>query len=214
MPHHLFIKAVALTAFVLVAKGALAQAPIQFVNTQAAVLRYEFDTLETLRDRCQSLKADTLQTRPEAVAMANGYLSEQSSTPGKPAGYSLFGFDQDTRAFFLIDGQPLGKASRLTLQLALPRDYARCRIVRSSAGSEMLEVVHFERNSASDVQTMQRLLQDSKDMNAQVTAPVGTCAPGPSQVKALGKVLPTPCHDSGQAQRARMDRVVRKVFER
>ena len=78
----------------------------------------------------------------------------------------------------------------------------------------MLEVVQLERNSASEVQSMQRRLQDSNDMNAQVTAPVGTCAPGPSQVKALGKVLPNPCHESGQAQLARMDRVVRKVFER
>lgn len=216
---------VVLAALVVPLQGAKAQPPIEFRNTTEAVKLYEAGMLDTLRERCPVVKSDTLLSRPEPLSLLNGYtfVAEAQATVGR---YSMFVYDQDKRSFFLVDGQNLTRDGRLTVPLALPRDYARCRIVRSSTGLEQLEVVHIEKNYPTDLLAMQRLVDDAKELGAELVA-ASRAAPGSScdstaypgapldQLKANGISLPlSGCHPAALSLRDRMTRLLRKVYER
>lgn len=211
--------------------SAVAQPPIQFVNSAQAVQNYEDSTLESLLQRCTTRSFTDLWDREEVRAVRNGYtLMQQRSGASQP--YSIFVFDQDKRSFLLIDGQSLDRNARLVLKLALPRDYSRCRVVRSPNGFEQLEVVHMERNAMSDMQNFQRMMKDLEPLaygrgpsvsTSLITPPEPVCPP-------TGKVAPASpidrlvvqesvlefpaCSASVQNLRQRMDRQIRKVFDR
>ncbi|MDP3653417.1 MAG: hypothetical protein Q8R67_17255 [Rhodoferax sp.] len=200
------------------------QPPIQFNNTQEALKLYEDSTLDSLRERCSAKKFPDLWAREELQALRNGYVlvNEAMAQPGR---YEVFAFDRDKRTFYLIDGQSLERNNRLHLKLALPRDYARCRIVRGSAGAEQLEVVHIERNYPSESLKAQRLLDELRDLAAQgLTGPVpaAQCAvrTGPGtrlndRMLVQGKDLSlADCGEAQQSLRERLGRVLRKVYER
>lgn len=211
----------------LLASTALhAQAPVQFNNSPQALKQYEASTMDGLRERCPSKKAGAdVWTRDELQGMRNGYvvLNERLPEAGR---YTVFVFDQDKRSFTLIDGQGLERNARLHLKLALPRDYGRCRIMRSPTGVERLEVVHIERNSMADTQAIGRLLADANEMAQQLALPSNPpvlCAEGAApkpvalndRIMVQGKVLVLPaCHEPALALRERLDKLVRKVFER
>jgi hypothetical protein len=151
-----FTTATVLLAFALGASNVSAQAPLTFTNSAEAVRQYEQGTLETLRERCTHLRSDTLRERPDIADMANGFIAVLDDKPQGPR-YSLLAYDKDKRSFTLIDGQRLGRDIRLLVPLALPRDYANCRIVRNGQAQEFLEVVQIARNEPSGSDTLTRL---------------------------------------------------------
>lgn len=198
---------------------ASAQAPITFTNSPEAVRRHEEDLLDGLRARCETVKSVNLFLRAEMSAVRNGYLSVQA-LPKEPWRYEAFAYDQDKRSFVLVDGQRLGKGVRLTLKLALPRDYARCRIVHDGTGGEFLELVHRDSNAPGEGQAMDRLLRHARDVAAEQAlsaANHGACA-APSRrdrVVSLAAELDLPsCVDASDAVLERMNRVVRRLFDR
>lgn len=222
MPKTVISKLSVFAALAVAAQCASAQPPIEFTNTPEAVRLFEAGTLDTLRERCPLIKANSLLGRPEPLGLLNGYVFVTENKP-KPGRYSVFVYDQDKRSFSLIDGQSLVRNGRLTVPLALPRDYARCRIVRGPAGLEQLEVVHVEKNYVSDLQSMQRLVDEAKDLGAQLAAgqepcdsPPTSTAPAPlDQLKAGGVSMPlSGCHAAALTMRDRMTRILRKVYER
>lgn len=210
-------------AFFLVHGVALAQPPVQFNNSQQALQQYEASTLESLMERCTSVKTEHYLSPDEVRTLRNGYVdvAEQHPQTGQ---YSIFVFDQDKRSFTLIDGQVLKPGGRLQLRLALPRDYGRCRLVRDAQGIERLEVVHLERNYVSDAQRMQRLRKESLDLAASVSpAPQPTaCQDGKPAPRSLagrvwldGKAQELlACNEAQLALHERMRKLARKVHER
>ena len=218
----------ALVVNALVAGRVAAQAPLQFANTPEAVRLYEEGLLEQLRTKCSAKKYDGLLGREELTGLRNGYITVYEHLP-EPGRYSVFAYDQDKRSFVLIDGQRLTRNVRLTLKLALPRDFARCRVVRDATGFEQIEVVHRETTAASESQVLDRFIKDAAELSAQLagldktSGPAVVCAaPGAGQAPApadrtvvLSKVLEhLGCRDAAIALRERMDRLVRRVFER
>ncbi len=201
------------------ASAAHAQAPIEFTNSPEAVRLYEESTLESLRSRCDSLKASGLMSRPEVQGLKNGFVSVHAFAKD-PNRYAAYVYDQDKHTFLLLDGQRLGRGARLTLPLALPRDYGRCRIVRDVEGFEQLELVHRDLTAQSDAQAFDRLLKETADW----TGPADTPCPQPlkadggrsvDRVVVQGKQVTFPaCSDGGMSVRDRMDKLVRRVFER
>lgn len=209
----------------LVGAVAWGQPPIQFNNTQEALKLYENSTLDSLRERCTAKKSADLWARDELQALRNGYVlvNEAMAQPGR---YEVFAFDRDKRTFYLIDGQSLERNNGLLLKLALPRDYARCRIVRGSTGTEQLEVVHIERNYPSESLKAQRLLDELRDLAAEGpadTVRTAQCAvrigppgvPLKDRVLVQGQAVSLPgCGEVQLSLRERLGRVLRKVYER
>ncbi|MGQ0710114.1 MAG: hypothetical protein ACT4NV_10230 [Rhodoferax sp.] len=200
---------------------ASAQPPLQFNNTAQALRQYEQSTLEGLRQRCSSAKDGGYASAPELQQLRNGFA--EIGPPAPQSGrYEVLLFDQDKRSFVLIEGQALRADERLHLRLALPRDYARCRIVRESSGAERLEVVHTERNYVSDAQMAQRLLQQAQEIAP--TAPAAACAIAPRETpptssgsyrvaQSVWWELPL-CHDALGAARQRLSRLAHRVLDR
>lgn len=197
---------------------AFAQAPIQFSNSAEAVRLYEERTLEQLRERCSVQKSTGLFGRDEVAALKQGYASAHGYARD-PNRYSVYIYDADKRTFTLLDGQRLARGTRLTVPLALPRDYAYCRIVRDSQGYEQLEVLHKQLTATSDGQAFDRLLADAADLAS--TAPPACPAdakntlPFTDRIVLRGKQIAFPvCHDTAISLRERMDRLARRVHER
>lgn len=209
---------------------AYAQPPIQFVNSSEAVRRYEAGMLDGLRERCASTQALDLWDRAEHRAIANGFIYVQDKRP-VPGQYVAMAYDQDAGKFTLIEGQALGRDVRLTLKMALPRDYARCRIIIGPTGTEYLEVATFERTYSTESLAFKKLLAEAQELaQRQVTLAVGLpdappqrCEPpkpGPSGAfssKLIAQGAPvalSECQEATHALRARMVRVLRRVFEK
>lgn len=198
---------------------AWAQPPIQFSNSKEALKRYEDSTLDSLRERCTPKKSPDLWAREELQTIRNGYVlvNDRMAQPGR---YEIFAFDRDKRIFYLFDGQTLERANRLHLKLALPRDYARCRLVRGANGAEQLEVVHIERNYPSESQKAQRLLDEIRDLRGDEppsSAVPAQCAGTAWKDRVLveGNAVPLAgCGEVSQSLRERLGRVLRKVYER
>jgi hypothetical protein len=156
---------------------------------------------------------------PEEVrALRNGFVDVMPQNP-KTGLYSVFVFDQDKRTFTLVDGQALSRDKKLSLRLVLPRDYGRCRLVRTPEGAEMLEVVHSERNYVSDVQRMQKLSKELLELSAASAQQPSSCAAASSvqDVQFLNsgnRVTLNVCHEATAAMVERLRKTVRKVHER
>lgn len=196
-----------------------AQAPIEFTNSPEAVRLYEESTLESLRNRCESVKASGLMSRPEVQALKNGFVSVHGFAKD-PNRYAAYLYDQDKHSFVLLDGQRLGRGVRLTVPLALPRDYGRCRIVRDVEGFEQLELVHRDLTAQSDAQAFDRLLKEAVDWTGPGDAPCAQPlktdgARTADRVVLQGKLATFPsCSEGGMSVRDRMDKLARRVFER
>ena len=196
-----------------------------FSNSPEAVEPHEAGSLEILRTRCTTREGDSLLTRPEVQAVQDGYVAVQERLH-RPGRYSVFVFDVDKQAFFLIDGQRLDAYGPLALPLALPRDYARCRFVQGGDGSERLEVVHTERKVVSSSQAMQRLIEQAEAISAGGRSPGanprvdGACtAPAGSGldvdiVLVKGKALPMACSGVARSLRQRMSLLIQEVYGR
>lgn len=198
--------------------SAFAQAPIQFTNSAEAVRRYEERTLEQLRERCSVQKSAGLFGREEVLALRHGYASAHGYARD-PNRYSVYIYDAEKRTFTLLDGQRLSRGVRLTVPLALPRDYAYCRIVRDSQGYEQLEVIHKALTATSDGQAFDRLLADATDLASATPSSCPTGAkntlPFIDRIVLRGKQVTFPiCHDTAISLRERMDRLARRVHER
>lgn len=200
---------------------ASAQPPLQFNNTPQALRQYEQSTLESLRQRCASAKDSGYASAPELLQLRNGFAEIGPLVP-QSGRYDVFVFDQDKRSFILIEGQSLRPDERLHLRLALPRDYARCRIVRESSGAERLEVVHTERNYVSDAQVAQRLLQDAHEATPAQPSAACTIASHDAAPAALGSyrvhqarwwALPD-CHGALAGMRQRLSRLAHRSLGR
>lgn len=152
---------IAALALTLAAGSACAQAPLRLSNSTEALRQYEQGTFDSLRERCARIRSDAVRERAEVAEIANGFVAVVEDNRRGQQRYSLFAYDRDTRLFTLIDGQRLGRDARLTLPLALPRDYANCRIVRNAQAQEFVEVVHLNRNALSSVDTANRLHDDT-----------------------------------------------------
>lgn len=202
----------------LVAAPAFAQAPIQFSNSTEAIRLYEERTLEQLRERCSVQKSNGLFGREEVVALRQGYASAHGYARDANR-YSVYIYDAEKRTFTMLDGQRLARGARLTVPLALPRDYAYCRIVRDSQGYEQLEVIHKELTATGDGQAFDRLLSDAADL-AGATPPAcpadaKNTLPFIDRIVLRGKQVAFPvCHDTAISLRERMDRLARRVHER
>ncbi len=210
----------ALAIFTLLqSSGVGAQAPIQFNNSKEALKLYEDSTVDSLRERCTPKKSLDLWAREELQAIRNGYVlvNDRMAQPGR---YEVFAFDRDKRIFYLFDGQTLERSNRLYLKLALPRDYARCRLVRGANGAEQLEVLHIERNYPSESQKAQRLLDELRDLGRagpSGSAVAAQCADAAwkDRVMVEGNAVPLAgCGEVSQSLRERLGRVLRKVYER
>ena len=193
-----------------------AQAPIQFTDSAAAIRQYEERTLENLRDNCKTQKGEWLFDRAEITSMRHGFVSARAYVKDQNR-YSVFIYDGDKHNFLMIDGQKLSRGSRLTIPLALPRDYAYCRIVRDSQGSERLEVLHRVLGAPAEAQAFDRLLKDAGEL-ATLTPPANCPAPAKlsfsdrlvlkgTEVKFSG------CMDAATSLRERMDKLVRRVHD-
>ncbi|TAF85783.1 MAG: hypothetical protein EAZ54_02020 [Curvibacter sp.] len=150
--------------------------------------------------------------------MRNGFVDVMTQNP-QTGLYSVFVFDQDKRSFILVDGQALSRDKKLSLRLVLPRDYGRCRIVRTPQGSEMLEVVHVERNYVSDVQRMQKLSKELLELQAAGALQPAACAAtaGFQNVQFMdagNRVSLNVCHEATATMVERLRKTVRKVHER
>lgn len=205
------------TALLLPALG-WAQAPIQFSNSTKAIKQYESSTLESLVERCPVVRAESYQAPDEVRAMRNGFVDVMTQNP-QTGLYSVFVFDQDKRSFILVDGQALSRDKKLSLRLVLPRDYGRCRIVRTPQGAEMLEVVHVERNYVSDVQRMQKLSKELLKLQAAGALQPAACAAtaGVQNVQFMdagNRVSLNVCHEATATMVERLRKTVRKVHER
>lgn len=197
---------------------ALAQAPIQFSNSPTAIKQYESSTLESLVERCSVVKVESYKAPEEVRALRNGFVDVMAQNP-KTGLYSVFVFDQDKRTFTLVDGQALSRDKKLSLRLVLPRDYGRCRLVRTPEGAEMLEVVHSERNYVSDVQRMQKLSKELLELSAASAQQPSSCAAASSvqDVQFLNsgnRITLNVCHEATAAMVERLRKTVRKVHER
>lgn len=195
-----------------------AQAPIQFNNSPTAIKQYESSTLESLVERCPVVKAESYKVPEEVRALRNGFVDVVPQNP-KTGLYSVFVFDQDKRSFTLVDGQALARDKKLSLRLVLPRDYGRCRLVRTPEGAEMLEVVHSERNYVSDVQRMQKLSKELLELSAVSAQQPAACAAASSVqdvqfVNAGNRATLNVCHEATAAMVERLRKTVRKVHER
>jgi hypothetical protein len=200
-----------------------AQPPIKFVNSAEAVKRYEIGMLDALRERCPTLQAQDLWDRPEHSSIRSGFIYVQDKLP--VAGqYRAMAYDQDTGKFTIVEGQLLSRGLRLTLKMALPRDYARCRIVTDPRGAEFLEIATFERTYASESLTFKKLLKDAQGMANRQASSGEEPVPGCDALKPTGGVRSrlllqgaevelSECLDSTHLLRARMARVLHRVFE-
>nr|WP_315464234.1 hypothetical protein [uncultured Rhodoferax sp.] len=207
-----------ITIGVLLPAMAWAQAPIQFSNSPKAIKQYESSTLESLVERCSVVKAEGYKTPEEVRGLRNGFVDVVPHNP-QTGLYSVFVFDQDKRSFVLVDGQLLSRDKKLSLRLVLPRDYGRCRLVRTPQGAEMLEVVHTERNYVSDIQRMQKLSKELMELHAAAAQQPAACgaAAGAQDVQFLeagNRVSLNLCHEATAAMVERLRKTVRKVHER
>ena len=207
--------------FAVLSGAAIAQPPVQFNSSAEALKQYQASTLESLMERCVAVKTDNYLLPEEALVLRNGYVNPVAQDP-RTGLYSIFVFDQDKRSFILVDGQLLGKGGQLFLRLALPRDYARCRVARDSTGAERLEAVHTERNYVSDAQKFQRLIKEAVNLTGS-SVPEGAVVCSDSKTPDFlaprllvdGKTVKlSACNESLVAVRERMGRLIRKVYER
>lgn len=190
---------------------------------------YEQGTFDSLRERCVHVRSDAVRERVEVADITNGLIAEHEDSRRGQQRYSLFAYDKDKQVFTLIDGQRLGRDARLTLPLALPRDYAYCRIVRNSESQESLEVVHVARNEMANLDKARRqyddLLVAAKPQARTVPANEGKvlCAnPARSGVirartQLLGEggaLSLEACPDALLYMSERADRLLRSVFGR
>ena len=200
--------------------GAYARPPVTFGNSSEAVKRYQESAIDALRERCARLKSDALLDRPEVSALRNGYVMVQDR-PAEPGRTTVFVFDQDKRTFWMIDGQAMQRKLTVGLKLALPRDYARCRIVKGSAGQEQIEVVHTERNHPAYAVSFQRLMKEAveiADSGPPAIAASAACSrpwvPLNDRLLVGGKLVAWPvCHDASILLRERLARLVRKPHD-
>lgn len=195
-----------------------AQAPIQFSNSPKAIEQYESSLFDGLVERCPVVKAESHKAPEELRSLRNGF-AEVGPLNLHSGLYSVFVFDQDKRSFILVDGQTLSRDKKLSLRLVLPRDYGRCRLVRTPQGAEMLEVVHTERNYVADLQRMQKLSKDLLELNALAAQQPTTCAAGAGvqEIRMLNAGKPISlnmCHEATAAMVARLRKTIRKVHER
>lgn len=207
-----------ITIAVLLPAFAWAQAPIQFSNSPKAIQQYESSTLESLVERCPVVKAESYKAPDEVRSLRNGFADVVTQNP-QTGLYSVFIFDQDKRSFILVDGQALSRDKKLSLRLVLPRDYGRCRLVRTPQGAEMLEVVHTERNYVSDVQRMQKLGKELLELSAAAAPQPAACvaAAGMQDIQfwdAGNRVSLNVCHEATAAMVERLRKTVRKAHER
>ena len=204
--------------------SAYARPPVTFGNSNEAVKLYQESAIDALRERCTSLKSDALLDRPEVLAIRNGYVLVQDR-PAEAGRYTVFVFDQDKRTFWMIDGQAMQRNLVVGLKLALPRDYARCRIVKGSNGQEQIEVVHTERNHPAYAVSIQRLMKEAAeiaDLGQPASAAAAACAatstrpwvPLNDRLLVGGKlVVWRVCHDVSTVLRERLARLVRKPHD-
>lgn len=195
-----------------------AQAPIQFSNSPKAIKQYESSTIESLVERCPVVKAESYKSPDEVRTLRNGFVDVVTQSP-QTGLYSVFVFDQDKRSFILVDGQVLSRDKKLSLRLVLPRDYGRCRLVRTPQGAEMLEVVHTERNYVSDVQRMQKLSKELLELSAAAAQQPAACAAaaGVQDIQfwdAGNRVSLNMCLEATAAMVERLRKTVRKAHER
>ena len=195
---------------------AAAQAPIQFTDSAAAIRQYEERTLENLRESCKTQKGEWLFDRTEITSMRHGFVSARAYVKD-PNRYSMYLYDGEKHSFLMIDGQKLSRGSRLTIPLALPRDYAYCRIVRDSQGTERLEVLHRVLGAPSEAMAFDRLLKDAADLASFTSAP--SC-PAPAKLSFTDRLVLngkevkfSGCLDAATSLRERMDKLVRRVHD-
>lgn len=200
-------------------------------NSDEAIRQYEQGTLATLRARCFQQRIPSLQTRAEFAGISNGAVLVQRPS-GLNGRYTLIAYDKDNRSFHFIDGQALGRGARLQVQLALPRDYANCRILRDAQAREFLEVHAVARNDLSAAEAMQQLYDEVLRAHPPLLAADGThlagfapplCANAPApvagsnqlSVRANGAAVRlASCSDAMVYVAERMDALMRKVFGR
>ncbi len=213
----------------LAAGGACAQAPLRMSNSEEALRQYEQATLDSLRERCAHTRSEALRERADVADIRNGFVTTAEDSRRGQQRYSLFAYDRDKRLFTLIDGQRLGRDARLTLPLALPRDYAYCRIVRNAQAQEFVEVVHVARNEVSSIDAANRM-HDNMRQAARPLADTRPAAEGPLACANLNRsgaaIAPTQLLSDGEAwtvpscpdallyMAERTDRLLRKVFGR
>lgn len=120
---------------------AQAHQPGPLRSEPAAVLQYEAGQLRTLQERCRKEQTDGWEQWERAGAISGWVLqARQAGKPGQSAAYARV--DLDKRMAHWVDHQGLDGSQRLHLKLALPRDYARCRVVMGAQGQLRLEVAH------------------------------------------------------------------------
>lgn len=220
---------IAVLALTIAAGGVRAQAPPRLSNSTEAVRQYEQGTFDSLRERCTHIRSDAVRERAEVAEITNGFLAMVEDNRRGQQRYALFAYDRDSRVFTLIDGQRLGRDARLTLPLALPRDYANCRIVRNARAQEFVEVVHLHRNALSSVEAANRLYDDTLSATrALATTMAATeghrlctnptrsgAARAHTQLLSDGQALALgSCPDAVLYLAERTDRLLHKVFGR
>lgn len=217
-------KLVLMFIFLVNATQVSAQAPIQFTNSKEAIRQYEESTFEGLRERCKVKPGTDLAARDELTAIREGFVAINTSKQANWH-YEVFAFDAEKRTFFLIDGQSLRRDIPLQIKLALPRDFARCRIIQSPHQPDQLEIVHIERNYPGDTQKMRALLARAREFSTSsqeqlldascLRFPAGSPAQGADRIIIDAKdIRPNACHAGLLDTHERMAKLIRKVFER
>ena len=121
--------------------GAPLHQPGPLRSEPAAVLQYEAGQLRSLQERCRKEQTASWD-QWESAGMAAGWVlqTRRPAKPGQSAAYARV--DLDKRVAHWVDHQGLDGSQRLHLKMALPRDYARCRVVMGAQGQLRLEVAH------------------------------------------------------------------------
>jgi len=197
---------------------------VQYSNDPERI--YEESTIEGLRQRCTAKQFPRMDDRDEIRDIANGYVVHRvgAGSNGVPV-YMTYSFNNDKRQFVSMKGQRLRKDNRLGLKLALPRDYARCRIVSDGVGGEFLEVVSIDRTSHAAARDMQKMAKDLDLRMSELIAAGGPGAPGgpvcppsaASQAERIivqGSVVQAPvCVDSVANLKSRMTKLLISTIE-
>ncbi len=153
--------AAALTPPTATATPLAAHQPTPMRSSEAALRLYEAAQLRALQQRCEAVSVASWGEL-ESYGLREGWLWRMPvSSPGSPVARYI-GVSTHKRLAWSVSYQWLDGSGRLHLKLALPRDYARCRIATDAQGRVRLEVVTKETLTSSTAADTLKSLLDAK----------------------------------------------------